>query len=161
MQKRKENVFLSPKFKKLYVGLSCGLTMLITMILFIMMLAGNNVAQSNGSVFTYCTALMLIIVVVGMIIDESIRKYPGLIITFCTSIYTFSYILICFMKGGASTVGYVMLAGYALFIGISYLIYSKFYPILVVGEKYVKLFNTLYLIIVLMVTIVIGFMYSL
>lgn len=160
MQNQKNNVFLNPKFKKLYAITSCGLFLLIALVLLIMMLCGNNVAKDNSEIFTYCTALLFILSGLGMFIDESIRKIPGMIIIVCTAIYSFSYIVVCFLKGDPSIFGYVLLGVYSCFIGISYIIYKNVYPIVLVKEKGVKLFNTVYLLILLTVTIVAGFMYA-
>lgn len=159
MQKRTEKVFLTPKHKIIFMGVTCGLSILVVIILCILTLIGNDLVISNSAIFSYCTALYLLFVVFAMVIDEAIKKYPGLLVSIAVSIYSFCYIIICFIKGGQSTLGYSMVIGYIIYIGLSYLLYSKVYPIVAIKEK-IKLFNTIYLMLVILITIAFGFIYS-
>lgn len=159
MQKKKENVFLSPKHKIVYLIASSILSFLVLFILGGLTISGNDLVSTNSAIFSYCTALYLLLVIFAMLIDEAIKKYPGLLVLCASALYSFVYVCICFIKGGQTITGYIIVSFYFVYIGLSYLIYKHFYPAIVLKEKN-KVFNTMYLIVFLMVTIVFGFMYS-
>lgn len=159
MVKKRENVLLSPKFKKLFFIVSCSFTMVITLVFWLLSINGDNYVADNEYVFSYCTVLMFIFVVIGMIIDEKIRKYPGLLVTIGSSIYAFSFICICVIEGGYSISGLIMILLFLLNITLSFIIYKWIYPKIVVGEKYIKLFNTFYLIVLIVVALTFGMFY--
>lgn len=151
MLKEKDELFLNYKFKKMYLIV----TLLICMIWIVIMSIFNfiDVDILNGdNFFAYYNAFLVIFIITGMIVDEKIRKYPGLIVTFGTSVYCFSYVYICCLRGSFSF--WVLL--FLVNIYISYLVYKKIYPVIVVMKNGAKLFNTIYLIIILLITIVVG-----
>lgn len=159
MQKKKESLLFSPKFKKMYIVITCCLWLLANIIFNVLYLFNNNVVASSDIVYSYSTALFLVFVVLGMIVDESIRKYPGIIVTLCTSVYSFSYVNICVLKAGYGLSGAFILLFFALYIVVSFLIYKYIYPKVVVRKNAVKWFNTLYLIFVVLMSIGIGSFY--
>ncbi len=160
MQRRNGNVYLNPKHKIVYMAATCGLATVVLLLLTVLTLMGNDLVSTNDSIFYYCTALYLLLTVAAMIVDESIKKYPGLLVLCATSIYSFCYVSICFIKGGQSILGYVIISLYLIYIVLSYLLYKKMYPIIAVNNK-IKSFNTLYLIVLVMFSIIFGFMYCL
>lgn len=159
MVKKRENVLLSPRFKKLFLILSCSFTLIISLVFALLSIGGNNYVADNDYVFSYCTVLMLVFVVIGMVIDEKIRKYPGLLVTIGSAIYSFSFICICVIKGGCSIEGLIMVLLFFLNILLSFIIYKWIYPEIVIRDKYIKLFNTLYLIFIVLVTLTFGMIY--
>lgn len=159
MQKPKESLFLSPKFKKIYIIVVCSLWITSFLIFSMLSLFGSDFVSTNDNVYSYSTALFLVLVVMGMLVDESIRKYPGIIVSVVTAIQSFCYISICILKGGYSIAGIIMQICFALYIIIAFLIYKYIYQMLVVKKNAVKIFNTLYLMLIVLITVGIGSFY--
>lgn len=154
MQKTNDrNLFLNNKFKKYYLIISIVICLFWVAISSILKLIGNNFLF-NEVFFPYYNAMLIILLIVGMIIDEKIRKYPGIIVTLGTSIYCFSFIYMCTIDKNL-TIPIV----YIINIAISYIIFKYVYPKIIVIKNANKVFNTVYIIIVLSITLFIGMYY--
>lgn len=158
MQNESQKV-LGPKFKFYFFAITVIFSAVICLWVNTIKLLDGDLSDISADLYPYSLCILFIFVIAGMILDEYIRKYPGFLVLIGTSIYTLCYIGIAIAFGGYSSVGFVILLMYLLFVGVSVLLYKYFYPLLVVKNKHVKIFNTCYLVIVLLITISIGTIY--
>lgn len=152
IEKRNE-LFINAAFKKWYLIITCAICLLWVVIAFVLTIF--NVEFIKKEIFNiYYNAIIIVLVIVGMIIDEKVRKNPGVIVTIGTSIYCFSYIALCSLNYGFSKVIYPLI--FICIIGLSYVVYKKIYPSIIVVKNMNKVFNTIYLIVLLSITLLIG-----
>lgn len=159
MSNNSKGLFIGPGFKKWFIISTVSTSLIWTLITFILYLCGNNVLVSTTSqIFAYYNAVIIILTILSLILDEKIRKYPGLLSTICMSLFNFCYIFLCAIRGDFSSRGVILAACYFFYIGCAFLIYKFIIPLIIVKKRGLQIFNFIYLMIILNVTIVLGFL---
>lgn len=155
MLNNKNGLMFNSKFKKMYCFITFGICIFWILLVTVLNLFGNEFMFKN-IFYTYYNALFIVLLIVGMIIDEKIRKYPGFITTIGTAVYSLCYIYLCCFRTNIFLVVLYVVNGV-----LSYLIYKYIYPKIIVTKNGNKIFNTIYLIIILTITLILGMYYTL
>ncbi len=150
---KKDDFFLNGKFKKFYFIITISICLLWLAIALVLRLFKVDLIN-NDIFYIYYNAFIIVFLIAGMIIDEKIRKYPGLIVLIGTSIYCFVYVSLCSI--GGTYVNVIVSFIFLLNVLLSYILYKRVYPLIVISKNKVKIFNTFYLIIMLTLSIIVG-----
>ncbi len=156
MSNRTNEIFIGPSFKKWYIGITLGVCIVWTLITFVTYLCGNDLMVNGGTLFGYYNALVIIFAIISLYLEEKIRKYPGVLSVVCISIYYFCYIVLCMLRVDFTIFSILISVGYLLFIGISLLIYKLLIPLIVVKKNGLQIFNFIYLMFLVNLTLIVG-----
>ncbi len=158
MEMKTNEFFLNGKFKKIYAIITFSLIMIIN-ILFIFFYISKNNFLTDSVLYGYVTCFYFLFIALGLILDEKIRKYPGLLVVVGGAVYSSNYMFYNVLRGEFSLLGGLYCTISVLIVIASCFIYTIVYPKIAINKNGCKIFNTVYLMIIVSLTFILGNMY--